>query len=73
MVGLLKDTVNRKLLPAVRTTDSGLFLETGAATSDLRTDVFCGALLLRAGTVLDTSLLRAVGRALLVSCGFACG
>jgi hypothetical protein len=67
LVGLLKDTINRKLLPAMRTTDSGLFLETGPGTSDVLSGVFCGGLLLRGGTFLDSSLLRAVGRALLVS------
>ena len=66
-VGVMKETINRTLLASVRPTDAGVFLETGPGTSEVQSGVFCGALLVRAGAFLDSSLARAVGRALLVS------
>jgi len=68
LIGLLKEAVNRRILPAVRTTDAGVFLETGAGRSDVQTGIFGGALLIRAGVFLDSSLVKAVGRGLLASC-----
>ena len=67
LAGILKDTVNRKLLPAVRTTDAGVFLETAAGRSDVETGIFCGALLVRSGALIDSSLAKSVGRGLLAS------
>ncbi len=68
LVVLLKEAVNRKLIPAVRATDAGVFLDTGAGRSDVQSSIFCGALLVRAGTFIDSSLAKAVGRGLLASC-----
>ena len=67
MLRLLTDVVQKRILPAVRATDSGVFLDSGDGTSDLRTDVLAGALLLRAGPAIGSSLASAVGRGLLVS------
>ena len=67
LAGILKDTVNRKLLPAVRTTDAGVFLETAAGRSDVETGILCGTLLLRAGALNDSTLAESVGRGLLAS------
>lgn len=68
LVSLLKEAVNRRILPAVRTTDAGVFLDTGAGKSDVQSGIFCGTLLIRAGTFLGSSLTQAVGRGLLASC-----
>ena len=68
LVMLLKEAVDRRILPAVRVTDAGVFLDTGAGRSDVQSGIFCGALLVRAGTFLDSSLAQAVGRGLLASC-----
>jgi hypothetical protein len=67
LVRLLKEAINRRILPAVRTTNVGVFLDTGSGKSDLWAGIFCGALLLRAGTVVDSSLATAVGRGLITS------
>ncbi len=56
LVGLLKEAVNRRILPAVRTTDAGVFLETAPGRSDVQAGIFCGALLVRAGALIDSSL-----------------
>ena len=67
IVQLLKDTVTKDLLPAVRAADAGVFLDTGKGSSDVATDIRAGALLLRAASVIDSSLAAAVGRGLIVS------
>ncbi len=67
MRGLLKQVVETRILPAVRNTDAGVFVESGSGTSDVRLDVTCGTLLVRAGTLLGSTLASAVGRGLIVS------
>jgi hypothetical protein len=67
LVRLLKDAINRRILPAVRATNAGVFLETDSGRSDLQRSVICGTLLLRAGTLIDSSLAGAVGRGLIAS------
>lgn len=67
LAGVLKDAVNKKLLPAVRTTDAGVFLETSAGRSNVETGIFCGTLLARAGALINSSLAKSVGRGLLAS------
>jgi len=67
LVRLLKDAIERRILPAVRTTSAGVFLDTDSGRSDLQTSIRCGVLLLRAGTVVGSSLATAVGRGLVTS------
>jgi len=64
---LLKDTVERRLLPSVRTVDAGVFLDAGGGKADVRSSIQCGALLMRAGAQMGSSLAQAVGRGLVVS------
>jgi len=63
----LKEAVDHRLLPAVRTTDAGVFLETETGRSDVGTSVLCGGLLLHAGPLVDSPLATAVGRGLITS------
>ena len=67
LVRVLKDAVDRRVLPAVRTTGDGVFLETEPGTSDVAASIRCGALLLRAGPLVDSQLATAVGRGLIAS------
>ena len=63
-----KEAIEKKLLPSMKKTDSGIFLETvSPGRIDIRQSLRCGSLLLRAGTVMDLPLVAAVGRALLAS------
>jgi hypothetical protein len=64
---LLKDVVETRILPSVRTVDSGVFLDTGGGKADIRSSIRCGALLIRAGTLMGSTLAQAVGRGLVVS------
>lgn len=64
---LLKETAEKRLLPAVRTVDAGVFLDAGGGRVDVQSSVRCGALLIRAGAQMDSSLVQAVGRGLMVS------
>ncbi len=60
--------VNARLLPAIRRTGSGIFLQTAAQdTVDVRLSLRCGALLARAGSEMDLPLAAAAGRSLLAS------
>ena len=67
LVRVLKEAVDRRLLPAVRTTGNGVFLETEPGKSDVAASIRCGALLLRAGPMVDSQLAAAVGRGLITS------
>jgi hypothetical protein len=67
MTRLLKDAIERRILPAVRTTDAGVFLETAASRCDLQTSIQSGAVLMRAGALTDSTLAGAVGRGLVTS------
>lgn len=63
-----KEAIEGKLLPLMRKTDSGIFLETATSGRiDITQSLRCGSLLLRAGTDLALPLVAAVGRALLAS------
>jgi hypothetical protein len=59
--------VAKRLLPAVRATDAGVFLETSSGSSDVADGIRCGSLLLRAGPVISSTLASAVGRSLLAA------
>jgi hypothetical protein len=63
----LRELVDMKILPAVRTIDAGVFLESAAGRVDVKQSVRCGALLLQAGGLLQHSLAAAAGRGLIVS------
>jgi hypothetical protein len=63
----LNDLVAKRILPAVRTTDAGVFLESTSGSSDVAGNVRCGSLLLRAGPVISSTLASAVGRGLLTA------
>jgi hypothetical protein len=63
-----REAIERKLLPSIKKTDSGIFFETGSpGRIDIRQSLRCGSLLIRAGAGLDMPLVAAVGRALLAS------
>ena len=64
---LLAETVQRNILPSVRGVDGEVYLDLGAGRVDLRSSIWCGTLLLRAGAEMGSSQARAVGRGLLVS------
>ncbi len=64
---LVKDTVEKRILPAVRSGEAGVFLDAGGGRVDVRSSLAAGALLVRAGTGLGSSLFAAVGRGLIVS------
>jgi hypothetical protein len=60
--------VDQRLLPALRRTGVGTFMQTAAQdTVDVRLSLRCGSLLARAGAEMDMPLAAAVGRSLLVS------
>jgi hypothetical protein len=63
----LKTVVEKSILPNVRSTDKGVFFDSGKDTAVVPDSVRCGALLIRAGAVLDSSLAAAVGRGLVAS------
>ncbi|HEY9595888.1 MAG TPA: hypothetical protein VHE79_15520, partial [Spirochaetia bacterium] len=63
----IKTVIDRPLLPAVRTTSAGVFLETERGKSAIADGITCGSLFLRAGALLDSTLVTAVGRGLLVA------
>ncbi len=63
----LKDAVEKGILPRVRTADAGVYVDKGDGTSDVETDIRGGALLIRAGGILSSSMASAVGRGLLSS------
>jgi hypothetical protein len=63
---LIADLISKKILPAVRTTDAGLFLDSGSGSCDVRQGIRCGALLLRAGPRVSSTLAAAVGRGLVL-------
>ena len=63
-----RELIDKRILPSVRSTDVGVFLESGTpGLSDMRDNIRCGSLLLRAGTALEYSRAGAVGRALMVA------
>jgi hypothetical protein len=64
---LLKEAVLRRILPAVRTTNAGVFLETDPRRSDLSTGIWCGLLLTRAGPLIGSPLAGSIGRGLVTS------
>ncbi len=66
-VRLLKEVVDRRIVPAVRATDAGVFMDAGSGKSDVLTGILCGALLLRAGGMVDSPYAAAVGRGLVTS------
>jgi len=64
-----REAIDRAIIPSIHSTDTGLFLTIGGiGKADVGTSLRCGALLLRAGALLDYSLASAVGRGLVASC-----
>jgi hypothetical protein len=63
----LNDLATKRILPAVRTTDAGVFLESAGGSSDVAGSIRCGSLLLRAGPLVSSTLASAVGRGLLTA------
>ena len=63
----LKETVDRGIMPRVSTADAGVYLDSGNGTVDVRGSIRGGALLIRAGAVIPSSLASAVGRGLVAS------
>lgn len=68
----LQDVVNRRVIPLLRPTDSGLFVETSSGIVDVAASLRCSALLMRAGAVLGDTRTAALGRGL-VSAALALG
>jgi len=67
MAGRARDVVRKRLVPSLKKTDRGLFLETEAGTADLAVSLRCGALLMRAGSALEDAQFAAIGRTLVAS------
>jgi hypothetical protein len=63
-----RELIDKRILPAVRRADAGVFLESGTSgQSVVRDNIRCGSLLLRAGGALDYSRAAAIGRSLIVA------
>lgn len=67
MAARARDVVRKHLVPSIRKTDAGLFLETAARSVDTVSSLKCGALLVRAGSVLGNAQFAAIGRTLIAS------
>lgn len=67
MAGRARDVVRKRLVPSLKKTDRGLFLETTTGKADLAVSLRCGALLMRAGSALEDSQFAAIGRTLVAS------
>jgi hypothetical protein len=67
MAGRALEVVRKRLVPSIRKTDNGLFLETTPGKVDTVVSLRCGALLVRAGSALDDAQLDAIGRTLIAS------
>jgi hypothetical protein len=63
----LRASLTKVVIPALRTTASGLFLAGSTGTVDVATSIRCGALLVEAGAFLPDSRTAALGRGLLVA------
>lgn len=63
----MSDVVTKKILPSVRSTNAGVFLDSGSGASDIRNSIRSGSLLLRAGAALSSPLASAIGRGLLTA------
>ena len=63
----LKETVDKQIMPLVRTADTGVYLDSGSGSIDIRNSIRCGAILIRAGAIIQSSLSSAVGRGLVTS------
>jgi len=67
MAGRSREVVQKRLVPSIRKTDTGLFLETSAGSVDTVVSLRCGSLLVRAGSALDDAQFTAIGRTLVAS------
>ena len=65
--GPLQDAITRRVMPLLRNTDQGVFLESSPGTVDVAASIRCGSLLLRAGTSLSDARAAGLGRAQLVA------
>jgi hypothetical protein len=67
MVARAREVVRKRLVPSIRKTDKGLFLETTAGSTDTVSSLRCGSLLVRAGSALGDAQFAAIGRTLIAS------
>ncbi|MCX7032134.1 MAG: hypothetical protein NTU62_18720 [Spirochaetes bacterium] len=67
MAARAREVVQKRLVPSIRKTDEGLFLETTAGSVDTVSSLRCGSLLVRAGSTLGDAQFAAIGRTLIAS------
>lgn len=67
MAGRAREVVRKRLVPAIRTTDAGLFLQSAPGRVDTVASIRCGSLFMRAGDELDDAQVAAIGRTLVAS------
>jgi hypothetical protein len=65
--GALKETVDKGIMPRILTAETGVYLDSGSGTVDVGNSIRCGALLMRAGGIMQSTLASAVGRGLVAS------
>ncbi len=62
------DLIQKRLFPSLAaTSDGGVFLRSQAGSIDVRQSIRCGSLLIRAGSLLQSPLIGALGRGLITS------
>jgi hypothetical protein len=63
-----RELIESSLLPVLTvTSDGAVFLSSHTGTVDVKQSIRCGSLLIRAGSLLSSSIISAFGRALIVS------
>ncbi len=67
MAARAREVVQKRLIPSIKKTNTGLFLETTAGSVDTVASLRCGSLLLRAGSALADAQFIAIGRTLIAS------
>jgi hypothetical protein len=67
MAARAREVVQKRLIPSIKKTDAGLFLETTAGSVDTVVSLRCGSLLVRAGSALADAQFAAIGRTLIAS------
>ena len=67
MAGRAREVVRRRLVPSIRKTADGLFLETTPRKVDTVVSLRCGSLLVRAGSALGDARVADIGRTLIAS------
>jgi hypothetical protein len=67
MAARAREVVRKRLVPSIRKTAAGLFLETAAGSVDTVSSLRCGSLLVRAGSTFGDAQVTAIGRTLIAS------